>query len=68
MEVVAPGRLLVAASCSSHVPETAFLGTLVEAAAELKRRCRVLEIQSQPADHPHLPAFPEGRYLKCILL
>jgi 23S rRNA (cytosine1962-C5)-methyltransferase len=68
MEVVAPGGLLVAASCSSHVPETAFLGTLVEAAAELKRRCRVLEIQSQPADHPHLPAFPEGRYLKCILL
>jgi 23S rRNA (cytosine1962-C5)-methyltransferase len=65
--VVAPGGLLAAASCSSHVPETEFLGTISEAAQQGRRRLRVQEIHGQPADHPTLPAFPEGRYLKFIL-
>lgn len=64
---VAPGGLLAAASCSSHVPEVEFLATLTEAAQQARRRLRILEVHGQPADHPIVPAFPEGRYLKFIL-
>lgn len=67
LAAVAPGGLLAAASCSSHVPETEFLSTLLDAAQQTRRRLRILEIHGQPADHPTLPAFPEGRYLKFIL-
>jgi 23S rRNA (cytosine1962-C5)-methyltransferase len=28
----------------------------------------VREVHGQPADHPSLPAFPEGRYLKFVVL
>lgn len=65
---VAPGGLLAAASCSSHVAEREFLGTLEAAAQAARRRVRILEVHGQPADHPSLPAFPEGRYLKFVLL
>jgi len=67
LAAVAPGGLLAAASCSSHVPEAEFLATLTDAAQHARRRLRVLEIHGQPADHPSLPAFPEGRYLKFVL-
>ena len=67
LAAVAPGGLLAAASCSSHVPEAEFLATLTDAAQHARRRLRVLEIHGQPADNPTLPAFPEGRYLKFIL-
>lgn len=67
LSAVAPGGLLAAASCSSHVPEAEFLATLLDAAQHTRRRLRLLEVHGQPADHPTLPAFPEGRYLKFIL-
>lgn len=70
LDVVSPGGLLCAASCSSHVPEAAFLSTLVPVgkSAKPERRARILEVYGQPADHPSPPAFPEGRYLKFALL
>jgi 23S rRNA (cytosine1962-C5)-methyltransferase len=76
LELVAPGGLLCAASCSSHVTETAFLSTLIPSEKpglgpskkSAGRKLRILELHSQPADHPTLPAFPEGRYLKFVLL
>lgn len=68
LELVAPGGLLCAASCSSHVNESAFLSTLVPTQKQASRPLRILELHSQPADHPTLPGFPEGRYLKFVLL
>jgi 23S rRNA (cytosine1962-C5)-methyltransferase len=65
---VAPGGLLAAASCSSHVGLEAFLGTLRDAGDKAGRPLRILEVRGQPADHPSLPAFSEGRYLKFVLL
>jgi 23S rRNA (cytosine1962-C5)-methyltransferase len=67
LATVAPGGLLAAASCSSHVGLEAFLGALGDAAERARRRLRLLEVRGQPADHPSLPAFPEGRYLKFVL-
>jgi 23S rRNA (cytosine1962-C5)-methyltransferase len=67
LAVVAPGGTLAAASCSSHVTMDAFVGTLRDAAVAARRPLRLLELRGQPADHPTLPAFPEGRYLKFVL-
>lgn len=63
-----PGGVLATASCSSHVGLEAFLGALSDAAARARRRVRVLEVRGQPPDHPSLPGFPEGRYLKFVIL
>jgi 23S rRNA (cytosine1962-C5)-methyltransferase len=66
-DVLAPRGHLVAASCSSHVPAEEFLGTLDDAAVG-RADLRVLELHGAPADHPSLPSFPEGRYLKLAVL
>lgn len=68
LSVVAPQGTLIAASCSSHVPEAAFITTLVSAAEATGRPLRIIETHGQPADHPSPPAFSEGRYLKFIVM
>ena len=65
--VIVPGGILAASSCSSHVDQEAFIGTLREAAVRARRPLRLLEVRGQPADHPTTPAFKEGRYLKFII-
>jgi 23S rRNA (cytosine1962-C5)-methyltransferase len=66
-DVLAPGGVLCAASCSSHVGAAAFLDTLDDAALG-RADLRLLELHGPPADHPTLPAWPEGRYLKLAVL
>lgn len=65
--VLGPGGYLCAASCSSHVTAEDFAATL-DAAALGRDDLRLLELHGQPADHPTLPAWPEGRYLKLAIL
>jgi 23S rRNA (cytosine1962-C5)-methyltransferase len=65
--VLAPGGTLCAASCSSHVTMEDFLGTLDDAALG-RGDLRVCDVFGQPEDHPSLPAWPEGRYLKFVTL
>jgi 23S rRNA (cytosine1962-C5)-methyltransferase len=65
--VLAPGGILCAASCSSHVDASAFLGTLDDAALG-SDAFRLLDLRGAGEDHPTLPAFPEGRYLKLAVL
>ncbi len=67
VQVLAEGGTLCAASCSSHVDAGAFLSTLDDAALA-PRRLSLLELHGPPADHPTLPAWPEGRYLKMAVL
>jgi 23S rRNA (cytosine1962-C5)-methyltransferase len=67
VNVLADGGLLCAASCSSHVDANAFLGTLDGGALD-GRQLRLLELHGAGPDHPSLPAFPEGRYLKFAVL
>jgi len=66
-EVLAPGGTLVAASCSSHVSAEDFLTTLDDIALG-RSDLRLLDLYGPPPDHPTLPSFPEGRYLKLALL
>jgi 23S rRNA (cytosine1962-C5)-methyltransferase len=64
-QVVAPSGLLCAASCSSHLPRDEFL-TLVKTGVRQAGRRFVLEAYTGAGlDHPTLPVFPEGDYLKC---
>lgn len=67
LRLLAPGGLLVAASCSSHVDRDAFESTLVDAAPVAGQVVQILERDGAPADHPRLSAFPEGDYLKVLL-
>lgn len=66
-DVCEPGGLLASASCSSHVTEPDFLGALADAARQVNRPMRVRCLLGAASDHPILPAFPEGRYLKFAL-
>lgn len=65
--VLAPGGILCAGSCSSHVDATAFLATLDDDALGRADLC-LRETFGPPADHPTLPGWPEGRYLKFAVL
>ncbi|WP_437485957.1 class I SAM-dependent rRNA methyltransferase [Sorangium sp. So ce1014] len=61
------GGVLCAASCSSHITMEDFLATLDDATLE-RDDLRVRAIHGQPEDHPTLPAWWEGRYLKFVVL
>jgi 23S rRNA (cytosine1962-C5)-methyltransferase len=67
VEVLAPGGTFVAASCSSHVSAEDFLMTLDDIALG-RSDLRLLDLYGPPPDHPTLPSFPEGRYLKLAVL
>ncbi len=68
LDRLAPGGLYLAASCSSHVDRAAFEKTLLWAAEKAGRVLQILERWGAPADHPRLAAFPEGDYLKVVLV
>jgi 23S rRNA (cytosine1962-C5)-methyltransferase len=65
--VLADGGVLCAASCSSHVDAEDFVATLDDTALG-RRDLRLCDLFGQPEDHPSLPAWPEGRYLKFAVL
>lgn len=67
VDVLAPGGIFCAASCSSHVDAERFASTLDDAALG-GAPLRLLELHGPPADHPSVPAWPEGRYLKFAVL
>jgi len=67
LAVTAPAGLLAFASCSSHIGEGDLLSLLASAAAAARRPLRVRHVLGAASDHPILPAFPEGRYLKFVM-
>lgn len=68
LAVTRRGGLLVSASCSSHVTEADLRGVVAAAGADTGRRLRVIEARGAAGDHPTLPGFPEGRYLKLLIV
>jgi len=65
---VAPGGLLVTASCSSHVDAAAFRSAVAEGLSDAGRDSRLVETRGAGPDHPVVPGFPEGAYLKVLFL
>lgn len=68
LAVVEPGGRFALASCSSHITEPDLLGVLASAGAAAGLALRVRVTGGAASDHPLLPAFPEGRYLKFLLV
>jgi 23S rRNA (cytosine1962-C5)-methyltransferase len=67
LDVVAPGGVFCAASCTSQVGPQAFRLALVDAARKSRVRLRIIADIGQPLDHPVAVAHEEGRYLKFIM-
>jgi 23S rRNA (cytosine1962-C5)-methyltransferase len=63
--LLAPGGILVSASCSQALDEGGFKGMIAEAAADAERRLALLDFRYQAADHPVLVGYDESLYLKC---
>lgn len=68
VQAVKPGGLLLTCSCSGLVSPEDFLGMLRGVALDLSTDLRVLEVGGAAPDHPVSSSFPEGRYLKAVLL
>jgi len=60
--------LLATFSCSHHVNDAAFLGTITDALVDARRSARLLRRLEQAPDHPVLPTIPETEYFKGFLL
>ncbi len=68
LAVLAPGGLLVTASCSARVSAEQFFDAVREAAYKARADLQLVEERRQPPDHPVSPQFREGRYLKLFVL
>jgi 23S rRNA (cytosine1962-C5)-methyltransferase len=65
---VEPGGLLATSSCTAQVSPEAFRQVIGEAATEAGVRAQIVHEAGQPVDHPVPAHFPEGRYLKFLVL
>jgi 23S rRNA (cytosine1962-C5)-methyltransferase len=68
MRLLAPGGVLLTASCSHHVHRDEFMAMLVEAAGDSGRRLVLERVLAQGEDHPEVLTIPESSYLKGALL
>lgn len=67
-EKIQPGGILFTFSCSQAVNKDQFRMAVFTAAAQAKRKVRILHQLHQPADHPINIYHPEGEYLKGLVL
>ena len=67
-EKIAHGGILFTFSCSQAVNREQFRLAVFSAAAQSRRKVRILHQLTQPADHPVNIYHPEGEYLKGLIL
>lgn len=67
-EKIKPGGIVFTFSCSQAVSKDHFRNAVFTAAAQAKRKVRILHQLHQPADHPINIYHPEGEYLKGLVL
>lgn len=68
MKLIKQNGIIFTFSCSGVVDKFLFYNTITAAAMEAKRNIKILHYLNQPADHPVTPYFPEGEYLKGMVL
>ena len=68
LQRLAPGGVLATYTCSHHMHDAELRDVLAGAAADAKRKARVLEFCHQPPDHPVLVTMPESEYLRGYIL
>jgi 23S rRNA (cytosine1962-C5)-methyltransferase len=67
-KLLAPGGLLATFSCSGGVPADLFQSIVAGAALDAGAEAKIIERFGAAADHPVALEFPEGEYLKGLLL
>ncbi|MBB2927168.1 class I SAM-dependent rRNA methyltransferase [Paraburkholderia silvatlantica] len=67
-KLLRPGGLLFTYSCSGAIDPALFQKIVAGAAADARVDARILKRLGAGVDHPLLTAFPEGEYLKGLLL
>ena len=67
-EAIAPGGIIFTFSCSQAVSRENFRKSVFVAAANARRKVRILHQLSQPADHPISIYHLEGEYLKGLVM
>lgn len=67
-EKISSGGILFTFSCSQAVNKEQFRLAVFSAAAQSRRKVRILHQLTQPADHPINIYHPEGEYLKGLIL
>jgi 23S rRNA (cytosine1962-C5)-methyltransferase len=68
IKIIKPGGIIFTFSCSQVINRELFFNTITAAAMEAKRNVKILHYLSQPADHPISLFFPEGEYLKGLVI
>ena len=68
MKLLRPGGILATFSCSGAVTPELFAKVCAEAAFDAKRDFQIVARTRQAADHPVALSFPEGLYLKGLIL
>ena len=68
IQKIRSGGILFTFSCSQAVSKDQFRNAVFTAAAQARRKVRILHQLHQPADHPINIYHPEGEYLKGLVL
>ncbi|MNV88718.1 Ribosomal RNA large subunit methyltransferase I [compost metagenome] len=68
MQLLRPGGLLFTYSCSGAISMELFQKIVAGAVTDARSDARILRRLSAGTDHPMSAAFPEGEYLKGLLL
>ncbi|MGL4233485.1 MAG: 23S rRNA (cytosine(1962)-C(5))-methyltransferase RlmI, partial [Casimicrobium sp.] len=66
--ILKPGGLLFTFSCSGGIDVELFQKIIASAASEAHSDATILARVGATHDHPHSLAFPEGEYLKGLLV
>lgn len=68
MEKLPAGGFLLTSSCSAHIPADLFQTLIFHAAKHAGRNVKIISRHVMAADHPVSLFYPEGDYLKSLLL
>jgi 23S rRNA (cytosine1962-C5)-methyltransferase len=68
LKLLAPGGLLATFSCSGGVSAELFQSIIAGAASDAQVEAKIIERFSAASDHPVALGFPEGEYLKGLLV
>jgi len=68
LQVLAPGGMMVSASCSHHLEPGKLREIIARVASGVRRHVVIVGQGHQDIDHPVLPGLPESDYLKAFFL
>ncbi|MCX7729140.1 MAG: class I SAM-dependent rRNA methyltransferase, partial [Bacteroidia bacterium] len=68
IEKIKKGGILFTFSCSGVIDKELFYNTIAAAGFESNRKIKILDYLYLPPDHVVTPSFPEGEYLKGMVL